>query len=426
MANLTAILQVLFYGEGARRSRYDLDMIRNPKHGFLSLLLLSIVAPCLAQQAPNDAPQQAAIHLREAHRLLSENKPEAAIPELKAAVALDPSSIDARANLGVLLFFQAKYTEAIPDLREALRLKPDLSKIQALLGMAERRTGDAVSARADLEASFPALVDTKVRIEAGLELIEIYAATEDLDKSSAVIAVLRGLDPENPALIYAAYRIHADLAREAILSLTMVAPKSALMYQVMAHEAARRGETPTAIREYREAIKINPKQPGLHFELAEMLRTLPSTPATTAEAKAEYQAALAQNPFDEKAEVSLAKMTEESSDPKKAYDLYARALKLQPDDAEANYELGKLSMAMDRPSDAQKLLEHAVQIDPTNAVIHFRLSTVYKKLGRVEDAKREVEQYRKYQDLKDKLRDTYRELHLDPGKLDKDETPSNP
>ena len=386
--------------------------------------VLCLAIPCLCQSV-SDAQQQADAHLRQAHLLLSENKPDAAIPEFRAVVAIDPSNIDARGNLGVLLFFQGNYKEAIPELREVLRLKPDLWKIQALLGMGERRTGDTAAARVDLEKSFPELLEKKVRIEAGMELIELYSATEDLDKASTVIGVLRGLDPENQEVLYAAYRIHSDLARAAILSLSLVAPKSALMYQVMAHEAARRGDTTAAIREYREALKINPKLPGLHFELAEMLHSLPLTADTSAQAKSEYEAALAQNPFDEKADLRLASMVEESNEPNKAYSLYARAVELQPDDPEANYELGKMLAAMNQTEKAEKLLEHAVQMDPTNAVIHFRLSTVYKRLGRNEDAKHEVEQYQKYKDLKEKLRDTYRELHLDPHKLDMDESSSN-
>ena len=173
-----------------------------------------------------------------------------------------------------------------------LRVKPDLWKIQALLGMGERRSGETIAARADLERSFPELLETKIRIQVGLELIELYTANEELDKASAVVSVLRTLEPENQEVLYAAYRIHADLTREAILSLSLVAPQSALMYQVMAHEAATHGDTATAIREYRQALKINPRLPGLHFELAEMLHSLPPTPETRAQAKAEYEAAL--------------------------------------------------------------------------------------------------------------------------------------
>jgi tetratricopeptide (TPR) repeat protein len=368
-----------------------------------------------------DAQNQVEAHLREAHRLLSENKPDAAIPEFRAILALDPSNIDALGNLGVLLFFRGHYADAIPDLRGALERKPDLWKIQALLGMAERRTGDTQTARTDLEASFPQLQDQKVHVEAGLELVDLYCGAEELEKASSVIGTLRALDPENKQVLYAAYRVHSDLAREAALSLALVAPQSAAMYQVMAHEAALRGDTAAAIRDDREALHLEPKLPGIHFELAEQLKTLPSTPENQAQTKAEYKLALEQNPLDEKARLRLAAIAERGGDQKTALDLYARAVALQPDDAEACYDLGNLFVAMNDPEKAVKLLQHAEQTDPTNATIHFRLGTVYRRLGRDADAQREIEQYRKYKDLKETLRETFRELHLDPQKLAMDE-----
>jgi tetratricopeptide (TPR) repeat protein len=401
-------------------SRYGLSMVQNRILSLLGFVLLCFAAPCLCQSV-SDTQQQVEVHLQEAHRLLSENKPEAAIPEFQKILALDPSNLDARGNLGVLLFFQGKYADAVPELRAVVRVKPDLWKLQALLGMGERHTGDSVDARVDLEKAFPELQEKKVRVDVGLELIELYTATEELDKASAVAGVLLNLDPENQEVLYASYRIHSDLARAAILSLSLVAPKSALMYQVMAHEAARRGDTAAAIQDDREALKLNPKLPGIHFELAEMLNRLPKNAASSVEIESEYEAALAQNPFDEKADLRLGEIAARDNHQQKAFDLYSRAVKLQPDDPEACYELAKILLTMEQPEKAEKLLEHAVQLDPTNAVIHFRLSTVYRRLGRDADAVREVEEYRKYKDLKEQLRETYRELHLDPHKLDMDE-----
>ena len=392
-------------------------MLRKNVHGSLLLVLLCLTVPCFCQTAPT-AQQKIEAHLQQAHKLLSENKPEAAIPQFQAVVALDPSNIDARGNLGVLLFFQGNYAAAVPDLRETLRLKPDLSKIQALLGMGERRTGDIKAARADLEMAFPQLQDKKVRVEAGLELIEIYTAGEDLDKASAIVSMLRAIDPENPEVLYVSYRVHSDLARESILSLSLVAPKSALAYQAAAHEAARRGDTTGAIRDDREALKIDPTLPGLHFELAEMLNTLPATPETSAGVKSEYEAALTQNPFDEKAALRLADIALRDNDQRKAYGLGSRALQLQPDDPEANYELAKILLVMNQPGKAAPLLEHAEEEDPTNAIIHLRLSTVYHRLGRTADSNHEVEQYQKYKNLKEQLRNTWKDLHFNPEKPD--------
>ena len=73
--------------------------------------------------------------------------------------------MDARGNVGVLLFFQGDYTNAIPQLRAALKLRPTLWKIQALLGIGEKRTGDTDAARRDLEKAFPKVQEEKIRIE---------------------------------------------------------------------------------------------------------------------------------------------------------------------------------------------------------------------------------------------------------------------
>jgi len=378
-------------------------------------------APSGFGQSASNAQSQVEAHLHEAHRLLSENKPDAAIPEFRAILALDPSNIDALGNLGVLLFFHGDYTSAIPNLRGALERKPDLWKIQALLGMAERRTGNPLAARADLENSFAQLQDQKIRIEAGLELVELYTGAEEMDKASVIIGTLRALDPENRQIIYAAYRVHADMAREDAMSLALVAPQSALMYQLMAHEAARRGDTPAAIRDDREALRLDPNLSGIHFELAELLNTLPSTPENDAETKSQYQLALRQNPLDEKTQLRLGIIAERNRDQNAALALYSRAVTLQPDDPEACYDLGKLLFSMNEMEKSEKLLAHAEQMDPTNANIHFRLATVYKRLGRDEDARREVAQYQKYKDLKERLRETFRELHVDPQKLSEEE-----
>lgn len=391
-------------------------MIRHCAAASLGLMFFGCMSFGLAQSA-SDVKSQINGHLREAHRLLSANQPAAAIPEFRAILSLDPSNVDALGNLGVLLFFQTRYAEAIPDLRGALQRKPDLWKIQALLGMAERRTGDNAAARTDLEASFPRLQDQNIRIEAGLELVELYNTAESLDRASTIVTVLESIDPENQEVLYAAYRVHSDMARAAVLSLALVAPRSARMYQVMAHEAARSGNTAEAIRDDREALQLDPRLAGLHFELAELLNTLPPTADNRAQAASEYKAALAQNPFDEKSLLRLGSIAEQASDQKGAEGLYERAIQLEPDDPEACFDLGRLLIEKNQIQKADALLERAEQADPTDASIHFRLATIDRRLGRNADAEQEIAQYHKYKDLKDKLRETFRQLHLDPQKL---------
>jgi len=356
--------------------------------------------------------QQIESYNRKAAEYLKENKPDLAVPEFRAILALDPNNVDTRGNLGAVLFFQGTYAEAIPQLRAALKLRPTLWKTQALLGIAEKRTGDIKAARSDLEKAFPKVPEEKIRIETGMELIEIDSGTGDLDKAAAIVNVLRKLKPTNEAILYTAYRIYSDLAEESMLSLSVVDPNSARMHQAMAHELAKRGSTAEAIEHYRAALKIDPRLPGLHFELADMLRTL-STAEGRQEAESEYKAALEANPFDEQSECRLGDIAFQRADFKEANERYTRAVQLQPGDPEASIGLAKVYMTMDQPQKAEPLLQHALQLDPTSAAAHFRLSTVYRQTGRTAEAKHELEEYQKYNHMKEKLRAIYHDLHPD-------------
>src|SRR5580704_2159923 len=128
------------------------------------------VLPCFSQAAKQ---QQIESHSRSAQEYLKNNQPDRAAQEFAAIVALDPENIDARGNLGVLLYFQGDYPKAAPHLRAVLKLRPGLPKIQALLGMCEKRMGQIAAAQQNLEKSFPQLQEEKLRVEVGLELIEI-------------------------------------------------------------------------------------------------------------------------------------------------------------------------------------------------------------------------------------------------------------
>jgi Tfp pilus assembly protein PilF len=394
-------------------------MTRSAVIVLLSAMLFCVTA-AVNSQTPPSHQQQIESHKAKAQQLLSQNRPDLAVPEFKAIVALEPNNADARGNLGVLLFFQGAYADAIPQLRAALKLQPSLWKIQALLGIAEKRTGDIAAATTDLTKAFPKVKEQKIRIDTGMELIGICTANGELGKAAEVVNVLRELDPTNVEIIYASYRIYSDLTDESRLSLSVAGPNSARMHQMMAHELAKQGRSEEAIANYRQALEISPNVAGLHFELAEMLNNS-SVADGPVQAEKEYRAALALNPYDEKSEARLGDIFAGRGDTQEAYKHYSRALELQPNDPDANVGLAKVLMTMNQGAKAEALLKHAIELDPTSSLAHFRLSTIYRQTGRVEEAKRELAEYQKYKDMKDKLRDIYSPMHLQPGKQEPDD-----
>ena len=377
-------------------------------------LLFSLGTVCsgAGRQSSSVAGAQAQVHEQRAHQLLNEKKPELAAKEFAAVLATDPHNLDAQANLGVLLYFQKNYAAAEPHLRDAVQQKPDLTKIRALLGMCERRLGKTDAARADLEAVVGQLDEVSVQREVGLELIEIYTASQELDKAAGVVAILQQAEPTDPQVLYAAYRIYTDLAGEAMLGLSVAAPESGQMYQAMAHELQRQRDLPGAITDFRKAIAADPKLPGIHFELAETLHASADL-KQRAEAEQEYKLAIAANSSDEKAIARLGDLTADKGDLDGAATYYKQALALVPDDADALLGMARVYTEKNDPNAAAPLLERVVAADPTNETAHYRLSAVYRKLNRPEDAKRELAAYQKYKDLKEKMRKIFKELRLD-------------
>ena len=381
-----------------------------------ALLFMSAASLAIAGQTPSNNKEQIAQHERLAQQYLRKQQPDLAIPELKKIVALDPNNVEANANLGVLLFFRGEYAEAVPQLQTATNIQPNLWKVRSLLGLAEEHTGDTVDARNELEASFPMIEERKLKIEVGLDLVGLYTASSELDKAAGLASQLKVAYPDAPEVLYAAYRTFADLSGESMLSLSLVAPDSAQMHQLLAHEETREGNTNGAIAQYHRAIAIDPHLPGVHFELAELLHTSPD-PSVKKEAEQEYRAAVRENPQDARAHCALAEIAETEGNIHQAFDDYSKAVAQQPGDANAKLGLAKVLIEMDRPDKALSLLENSAQLEPTNATVHYRLATLYKTIGRVDDAKREVELYKKYKDMKEKLRAVYKELSIQPDEI---------
>jgi tetratricopeptide (TPR) repeat protein len=384
------------------------------------LLGLSCAGYISAQSDDGSAAEQVQLHEQKAHELLSQKKPELAAKEFAAVVALEPHNLDAQANLGVLLYFQKDYAGAEPHLRSAVEQQPDLAKIRALLGMCERHLGKIDLARTDLEMVVSQLKEPNVRLEAGLELIELYTTTNDLDKAASVVAILRAGAPTDPRILYAAYRIYSDLAGESLLDMSVAAPGSAQMHQAMAHELGREGDLTGAITNYRAALATDPHLPGIHFELAEALHSSPESKLKE-EAEQEYRLAVTTSALDEKALTRLGDIVADKGNLDEAERFYKQALALVPEDTDAEVGLAFVYGQRNDPAAALPILERVVAADPTNIMAHYRLGTVYRALHRPADAKREVAEYKKYKDIKENLRTVYKDLRVDtpqaePGK----------
>jgi tetratricopeptide (TPR) repeat protein len=377
------------------------------------LLLLSFTAMFSRGQTAVSKKQQAEQHIRASQQYLREQRPDLAVPELQKAVELEPQNVDARGNLGVLLFFRGDYAGAVPELRVAVKLKPDLWKLQGLLGLAELHTNELEPARADLETALPHLTEQKFKTEVGDALVTSYNSTGETEKAAAIVSQLLADEPTNTELLYTSYRLYSDLSDKALLTMALTDPDGARMHQMMARELARHGDEGQAIVNLREALKTNPHLPGAHLELGLIFYNSSDEKLQT-QAEPEFQAALADNPNDEKAHLMLGAAAAKRGDTKTAFSEDSRAVELQPDDVDALVELGKVLMTMNEDAKAQEIFERAVKADPSNTVAHYRLSMLYRRQGKTAEATQQMADYKKYKDLQSKLEKVLHDMRVGP------------
>jgi tetratricopeptide (TPR) repeat protein len=371
------------------------------------LLLLSAVG-ATGQDAGNSASQVTALE-QQVQTYLQQQKPQLAIPLLRQIISLDPKNLNAQANLGVLMYFQGDFAGAIPEMRAALQIQPNLSRIRGLLGIAEKRTGDMTSAQNDLEQAFPSIEDPKFMKQVGLELIEADVAASQFGKALAVSAKLEEVAPQDPQILFVVYEIATQMKDQTLLNMLLVAPESAEMNMMIGGELARQGDHDKAIAKYREAARLNPHLPGVHFELAEQLRAA-ADPKLNALAEGEYKAAIQENQFDQRSWSHLGEVLAARGDFKAAQEAYNKALALQPGDAETKTDLAIALISTNQQKEAVPLLESAIKDDPTNIVAHYRLSGLYRRTGRLADAKHEMDQYTHYKGLKDKMSEVFKQV----------------
>jgi len=322
-------------------------------------------------------------------------------------LTLDPNNLDARANIGVMRFFQNDWTGAAAQFRKVLEVQPKMWKVQASLGMCEERLGHVGEARRLLEAALPHLASGPFETQAGLELAQLDYQVGDLDAAVEVVRILLPSNPTNVDVLYTTARVYADLANRSRDALLLSAPESGRTHQLMAEVLINRGDSHSAIVQYRKALEVDPKLRGVHYELGEAIlqgsRQAPDLQA----AEREFRSALAENPGDANAEYWLGIIYSLRGDYQTAIEHYSRALELSPNDADAHQALGAAWIKLRKPEKALEHLLAATRLDPLYATAHYQLGTVYRQLGRESEARVELAAFEKLEKARKETSQVY-------------------
>jgi Flp pilus assembly protein TadD len=148
-------------------------------------------------------------------------------------------------------------------------------------------------------------------------------------------------------------------------------------HHFMAKIAQAEGNTVEAITHLEEAIRIQPDEPRLQYELANALMQS----GRDNEALEHLQNSLRLKPWSDEARVNVGIVLANQGRLREAQRLLQEALELNPESARAHYELG---CVLDRTGNTREAIQHytrALAIEPTHADAHNNLGVALARQG---------------------------------------------
>jgi eukaryotic-like serine/threonine-protein kinase len=261
-----------------------------------------------------------------------------AIAEYREAIRLQPDSVRAWSNLGVLLC-EVKHDAgaAAEAFRQAIQLDPENAPAHYNLANALEAKGQDDEAIAEYrEAIRLDPGDAQARSNLGVAL----ARRGELDGAIAEYREAIRLNPR-----YALARVNLGLA------------------------LASRGELDEAIGECREAVRLRPNNAGIRFNYGATL----SKHGKIEEAIVAYREAIRLDPDHSKAHANLGVALARQGKPEEAIAECRAAIRLDPKHAEAHYNLGVALARQGKPEEAIAEYRAAIRLDPKHAEAHCNL-----------------------------------------------------
>ncbi|MGI8988297.1 MAG: tetratricopeptide repeat protein [Bryobacteraceae bacterium] len=197
-------------------------------------------------------------------------------------------------------------------------------------------------------------------------------------------------EPGNPEIEYQIGEMLREQAADRAARLEELAPDSAEAHELLGRSLEARGNLDDALLAYRAALLKNPRLPGVHFLIGNILWKERDFEA----AKPEMEAELRLNPNHALANLRLGQILLAMDRPGPAADRLRDAVRAD-DSIEAHRALGKAYRALDNNADALREFQIVAGRRPQDDSVHAQLAGVYRSLGNTEQAKAEMEAHRR-------------------------------
>jgi tetratricopeptide (TPR) repeat protein len=342
--------------------------------------IFALLAPVLFAQQPPSDPEEA---IRGYHQYLDAH----------------PDSVEARSNLGAALARAGRYDEAIAEYDRALAKSPDNPALLLNLGLAYYKTGRPADAAARFERAVSLAPQFKDQVT--LLLASCYNSLGKYKQAIALLAPLDQAKSSDQAFDY--------LYGTALIGDGQNASGAAVIDRILSHgdsaEALllrgtlklRANDRDGAQADVEKAIALNPRLPGAHARLGELLLGV----GESDRARKAFGQELAIDPDEFTSNLNMGVLAKQDQQYVEARSYFERALKAHPNDPGVRYQMANLDLATGNVDQARKTLEALIAESPEFAEAHATLATVYYRLDRRADGDRERAIAQKLTDQRD-------------------------
>lgn len=356
---------------------------------WLGLGLLFAALPSVAQ-----VPPDAVDKFRLASEAMRAGNFDEAAAGFSAVIKEAPSFAEAHFNLGLVREEQGQHDEAIASFKKALSLKPGLHGANLFLGVAHYKLNQFDQALAALKKE-----TTAYPKDAGAWMwLGVVALAKDRpEEAAAALDQAAKLAPTDVDILYHRGQAHLLVSKNSYAKMFEADPKSWRVRQVLAQANAEAERHMDAIAEYDAAIKLAPRQPGLHEELGSEYRNA----GKPQEAEAAFLQELEIDPYNVLARYKLGVLAVERNDGAKAKELIEEALRQKPGLRHADYNLGRAEMQLGNSAVAAEHFEQATKTETDPEVLQqswFQLGIVYRRLHRMPEAQQAMATFQKLKD----------------------------
>ena len=352
----------------------------------MAICFLLVMPGCtLILRSQSDA-RQAAFLLEQQGKTV---EAEAAWAALSKAHPTDPEPF---AHLGLLEAHQEHYAEAIASYRKAMALNPTMPRLQFNLGLAYFKAADYKEALQQLKPLLKTLPSDSDEAQRLVILIGMsHYGLGEFAASTPYLKQAADRDAQNQTLLL-------TLAHSCLLSkqyqcvldafhrMVALNAESAESDMLVGEALDEMKDTIGATKEFRAAVKANPKEPNVHFGLGYLLWIQRQTD----EAAEEFQAELDNDPEHIQAMLYLADSQIQMNRMEDAQPLLEKVVKIDPANPMGHLDLGIVYVDAGRNEEALRELKAAAELDPNDVNVHWRLFRLYRSMGKAAEANAEL------------------------------------